>query len=54
MEKYKNLKQIRDVFLNGGNVIKYLKSLEGRQKNNVDDILISYDFQSGQYIKTWI
>ena len=51
MEKYKNLKQIRDVFLNGGNVIKYLKSLEGRQKNNVDDILISYDFQSGQYIK---
>lgn len=32
MEKYKNLKQIRDVFLNGGNVIKYLKKFRRKSK----------------------
>ena len=51
MEKFKQLAKIKEIYANGGNIIKYLKSINNNQLNTIEDILISYDFQSGSYIK---
>ena len=51
MEKFKQLKKIREIYSNGENMIKYLKSIGQNKSNSIEDILISYDFQSGSYIK---
>lgn len=51
MEKLKQLKIIREVYSNGQNMIKYLKSIGKNEGNTIEDILISYDFQSDFYIK---
>lgn len=51
MKKFRNLQKIKKIFEEGQNIIKYLKKKEGRKSNRLDDILISYDFQSGQYLK---
>ena len=51
MEKFKQLRKIREVFSKGGNMIMYLKGLNQSKSNTIEDILISYDFQSGSYIK---
>ena len=52
MEKFKQLAKIKEVYGNGGNIIQYLKSINNNDKQNtIEDILISYDFQSGSYIK---
>lgn len=34
----------------GGNIIEYLKNINNSERNTVEDILISYDFQAGTYI----
>ena len=41
------------LYKSGGNIIKHLKSLDGRTANTTEDILISYDFQAGSYIKAY-
>lgn len=46
----KHIKRIGDIYKGGGNVIHYLK--QNRKDFSVTDrILISYDFQSGTYIR---
>ena len=45
-----NLKKIKKVFDSGENIIEYLKNINTNQK--IDDmVLISYDFQAGNYVK---
>ena len=43
--------RIKQLFENGENIIEFLKRIEGRSSNTIEDILISYDFQSGSYVK---
>lgn len=50
MNKFKHLSKIKSLYEEGGNIIQYLKSIEKNEINSIDDILISYDFQSGSYI----
>lgn len=49
MNKLKLLNDIKDCYDNGGNIIQYLKDIEKRDTNTIEDILISYDFQAGSY-----
>jgi ubiquinone/menaquinone biosynthesis C-methylase UbiE/uncharacterized protein YbaR (Trm112 family) len=51
MEKFNHLEKIKYLYSKGINIIQYLRSLSGEQINSIEDILISYDFQSGSYIK---
>ncbi len=51
MEKFKQLRKIKEVYAKGENMIKYLKNIGNNKANTIEDILISYDFQSGSYIK---
>lgn len=53
MEKFKQLKKIKEIYDSGGNIIQYLKSIGNNDTNSIEDILISYDFQSGSYIKQY-
>ncbi|MFZ1703034.1 MAG: class I SAM-dependent methyltransferase [Saprospiraceae bacterium] len=53
MEKFKYLQKIKEIYAQGGNIINYLKTLGQNQLNSIEDILISYDFQSGSYIKSF-
>lgn len=49
--KKKSLKYIEGIYKKGENIIQHLKDAEGL-KNNTDEIItISYDLQSGSYIK---
>lgn len=43
--------RIKELYESGENIIKYFKNKENREFNSLQDILISYDFQSGNYIK---
>lgn len=45
------LARIAEIYKSGGNIIQFLKGLNNQTKNNLEDILISYDFQAGSYIK---
>jgi ubiquinone/menaquinone biosynthesis C-methylase UbiE len=45
------LNKIKEIYNNGDNIIQYLKSKSKTKKNALEDILISYDFQSGTYIE---
>ena len=51
MNKYKNILEIKDLYDNGTNILRHLKSKNGSETNSTDDILISYDLQSGTYLK---
>lgn len=49
-----HLKTIYDVYRKGGNIIEYLRKTNNSLGNKIEDILISYDFQSGTYIKDYL
>jgi ubiquinone/menaquinone biosynthesis C-methylase UbiE len=51
MEKLQMLNHIADLYKNGENIISYLKNLKKQELNSLEDIMISYDFQSGSYIE---
>lgn len=51
MEKFALLEKIKEVYERGENIIQYLKSIDSSTANALDDILISYDFQAGSYVK---
>lgn len=51
MEKFKHLQKIKELYDNNENIIQYLKRIGKNDVNSIEDILISYDFQSGSYIK---
>ena len=48
------INNIKKYYDNGGNIIQYLKNIDNRTTNTLEDILISYDFQAGSYNKTYI
>lgn len=54
MDKFLILNQIKNVYENNGNIMKYLRDLEGKESNSLVDILISYDFQAGSYIESYV
>lgn len=51
MEKLKIVKAIKAIYEKNENIIEYLKKMENSEKNTVEDIMISYDFQAGKYMK---
>ncbi len=51
MNTLKILKQIKEIYSNGQNIMEYLRNLEPGDQNSVENIAISYDFQAGSYIK---
>ena len=46
-------RHLADLYARGENLIAHLKGLEGRSHNTVEDILLSYDFQAGSYIREY-
>jgi len=54
MEKFKIVNRLKEIYSNGQNIIQYLKSISNDSQNNIEDILISYDIQSGIYIKYFL
>ncbi len=51
MEKFKHLQKIKELYEKDVNIMQYLKENSKNEPNDIEDILISYDFQSGSYIK---
>ena len=49
MDKLSVLNRIKELYLNNENIIEYLKTLDKRNSNTTEDILISYDLQAGTY-----
>jgi len=49
MEKINLLERISSLYDRGENIISYLKQISNNNKNSIEDILISYDFQAGTY-----
>lgn len=49
--KFSLIPKIKELYNKGENLILYLKKLENRNQNSIEDILISYDFQAGSYIE---
>lgn len=45
------ISKISQLYSEGKNIIQYLKDTDNRTSNTIEDILISYDFQAGSYIK---
>lgn len=53
MDKIKMLNSIKKLYSENKNIIKYLKELDERKSNSIEDIMISYDFQAGTYIQEY-
>jgi SAM-dependent methyltransferase len=53
MDKFKMINRIKELYDRNENIIKYLKQVEGRSSNSIEDILISYDFQAGSYTELY-
>lgn len=53
MNKKGILSKIKDLYENGDNIISYLKTIEKSDENSSEDIMISYDFQAGGYIRNY-
>lgn len=54
MEKLALLHRIKHLYETENiNISQYLKKLEGREHNTLEDILISYDFQAGTYLNQY-
>ena len=49
MNKIAMLKKIREIYDRGDNIIQYLKQNDWNSPNTIEDIMISYDFQEGEY-----
>ena len=53
MDKIKLLMDIKECYERNENVIAYLKKIDSRDNNTLEDILISYDFQAGTYYQNY-
>jgi len=51
MDKYTILKRLQKMYRDDVNIIQYLNSLDRKDNNSIEDIMISYDFQAGSYVK---
>ncbi|TCL63358.1 methyltransferase family protein [Hydrogenispora ethanolica] len=54
MESLGILSEIKEIYSKNRNIIQYLKNAEKRDTNSIEDIMISYDFQSGTYIEEYL
>lgn len=50
MDKLRIINKIKEIYINGGNMMKFLRD-KNTGKNDIESIMISYDFQAGSYIK---
>ena len=50
MDKLRIINKIKEIYINGGNMMEFLRD-KSKGKNDIESILISYDFQAGSYIK---
>jgi ubiquinone/menaquinone biosynthesis C-methylase UbiE/uncharacterized protein YbaR (Trm112 family) len=50
MNKIKQIQKIREIFSSGGNLMEYLRE-NNQHSNDIESIMISYDFQAGSYIE---
>lgn len=53
MDNFKLLNAIKEAYLENKNIIQFLKEKNGNECTTIEDILISYDFQAGTYIKMY-
>ena len=53
MDKIKIFNRIKNLYDNNANIIEYLKQFNDENVNNIEDIMISYDFQAGSYISIY-
>lgn len=53
MNAFNQLPALKAHYAKGGNLMQYLRELDNRTHNTVDDILISYDFQAGSYVQAY-
>ena len=51
MDKIKLLSKIKELYNNNGNICSFLREQSGENLNDLETILISYDFQAGSYIQ---
>ncbi|MEJ7645274.1 MAG: class I SAM-dependent methyltransferase [Chryseolinea sp.] len=51
MKKIDLIPRIQELYSKGQNILEFLKNESGSALNSIEDILISYDFQAGSYIK---
>lgn len=49
----KTISNVKKIYEEGKNIIEYLKSIDGREVNSIEDIMISYDFQAGTYVENY-
>ena len=54
MEKLKILRKVKELYNKGENLIQFLQNLDNSEINSVENIHISYDFQSGSYVKGYL
>lgn len=47
------LQRIKELYKQNVNIIKHLKQLDNRVQNTTEDIMISYDFQAGSYLRNY-
>lgn len=50
--KFNIIDRVKEIYLKGGNIIQFLREIDGSESNSINDILISYDFQAGSYINS--
>ncbi len=53
MEKLKLLSRIQELYSEKKNISLYLRSLSKTDRNTLEDIMISYDFQAGSYTQMY-
>lgn len=47
------LTKVKEIYESGDNIIEYLKKEDDHKINSFEDIMISYDFQTGTYIENF-
>ncbi len=53
MDKLKILNRIKQLYSENVNITRFLNEMDGCKQNSIEDIMISYDFQAGTYIKDY-
>jgi ubiquinone/menaquinone biosynthesis C-methylase UbiE/uncharacterized protein YbaR (Trm112 family) len=51
---YQEIKKIKAIFNEGGNVMEYFRNVNESSENSLEAIKISYDLQAGSYIKFFL
>jgi len=49
INKFRDINKYKGLFLRKENILKYFRTTENKDSNSVEDILISYELQSGSY-----